>query len=171
MKIFGETTELLASDSENPTELGQDFDNYWNEKKGASILEAAREMIQSLEMRLVELATQEMQIAGSDEFERLDKIPTSSEDASQLRATLNDLMAIIAPLSRAESHIDAREYKNKNIARRAREGMESVEFQLKQLLSIEGDEPTTNRRRSPTPPPRTPPTTPALLPSLIEKGR
>ncbi|KAK6016800.1 hypothetical protein OSTOST_17710 [Ostertagia ostertagi] len=46
-------------------------------------------------------------------LEQLDKIPQSSENASQLRATLNDVMAIIAPLSRFEGHIDALEYKAK----------------------------------------------------------
>uniref|UniRef100_A0A7I4Y6K3 Integrase catalytic domain-containing protein n=1 Tax=Haemonchus contortus TaxID=6289 RepID=A0A7I4Y6K3_HAECO len=46
-------------------------------------------------------------------LEQLDRIPQSSENASQLRATVNDIMAIIAPLSRFEGHIDALEYKAK----------------------------------------------------------
>ncbi|CAJ0601858.1 unnamed protein product [Cylicocyclus nassatus] len=49
-----------------------------------------------------------------------------------------------------------------DIARQARQEMENVEFQLKQLLAIDNDEPTTSRRRSSPPPqPRTPSTTPA----------
>ncbi|KAK6041229.1 hypothetical protein COOONC_21265 [Cooperia oncophora] len=37
-------------------------------------------------------------------LEQLDKIPQSSEKASQLRATANDIMAVIAPLSLFEGH-------------------------------------------------------------------
>ncbi|EYB89088.1 hypothetical protein Y032_0236g3212 [Ancylostoma ceylanicum] len=229
-----------ATDSPNIPQVLKDFHIYWEEKEGDDILEMARELIQSLDMRLVELSTQELQVSYADEFdhlerqrttmtsselpplvtpftsqvdapisgpsnsipahwykkelripefygnptdfqsfweifselvdkqpytdiekltillekckgeaaralkflprkgssyndakkqlkeqfeneelnvklllEQLERIPPSTEDASQLRATINDIMAIITPLSRSETHIDAREYKAK----------------------------------------------------------
>ncbi|CAJ0590328.1 unnamed protein product [Cylicocyclus nassatus] len=262
MQIYGDTMEnLSSSDSDNArvVETKEGFDAYWVEKDGENTLEAAREMVQNLEMRMVELSVQEMQLACADEFEeiekqranethvtqfvtpntfisqsdipqprssqipahwyrkelripeffgnpmefeqfweifaelvdkqpysdiekltilldkckgeaaralkylprkgssyknavlqlkeqfqnnelnvklllqQLDSIPTSSNDAMQLRTTLNDLMAVIVPLSRAETHIDAREYKSK-VLQKFPEAVQST------LLSKEYDE-------------------------------
>ncbi|EPB77219.1 Tas retrotransposon peptidase A16 [Ancylostoma ceylanicum] len=66
-------------------------------------------------------------------LDQLEKIPQSTEDAFHLRATVNDLMAIITPLSRAEKHIDAIEYKTKVWQKFP----QSIQ---KQLLSKEYDE-------------------------------
>lgn len=46
-------------------------------------------------------------------LDKLNRIPQASENASQLSAMVNDIMATISPLSRSEDHIDAREYKSK----------------------------------------------------------
>ncbi|KHJ98740.1 Tas retrotransposon peptidase A16 [Oesophagostomum dentatum] len=242
--IYAETLAELgkAREQDSPVDYFQEFDEYWSEHNGELVLETARELIQNLEMRISELATQEMQISFADEFDvreshrtntptipelqgfpttsfssvvnpvptissqsvpphwyrkelripdfyghptefqpfweifselvhkqsytdiekltilldkckgeaaralkylprvgssysdaikqlkdqfqnkemdvqfllnALSQIPQSSESPSQLRATVNDVMAIITPLARFETHIDAREYRSK----------------------------------------------------------
>ncbi|KAK5986446.1 hypothetical protein GCK32_012975 [Trichostrongylus colubriformis] len=87
--IYGETMTRISEVTTDSDELAKNLQAYWEERNGESILEEARAMIQDLEMRVTELATQDMHIAYADEFDahlRQRDMPQSDSDPVVARA-------------------------------------------------------------------------------------
>ncbi|RCN42635.1 hypothetical protein ANCCAN_11386 [Ancylostoma caninum] len=111
-EIYGKTVELVDKEPYTDTErITILLDKCKGEasralkflpRKGSSYNDAEKQLKEQFENK--ELNVKLL-------LEQLERIPPFSEDASQLRATVKDIMAVITPLSRSETHIDAREYK------------------------------------------------------------
>ncbi|KAK6015331.1 hypothetical protein OSTOST_19245 [Ostertagia ostertagi] len=94
-KIYEETLSRI-SDTEPPNEnVIKEFENYWEERKGEELLESARALIQKLEIRLMELETQEMHVSYADEFD----VRTRMRDDTSLSFTQIPQTSFSQPLS------------------------------------------------------------------------
>ncbi|RCN49045.1 hypothetical protein ANCCAN_04922 [Ancylostoma caninum] len=111
--IYGETIAHIDSMVvENKDLSKQDFEKYWLDKEGAITIETSCELIQSLEMRLTELAMQEMQVTYSDEYDNMEQQLSRAAANPESRSFAHGIFSPSFDASRNTAEIPAHWYKN-----------------------------------------------------------